>query len=65
MGGSDPPNVRSRYAAKDIAFYKDDSLFAATPHLESSRHSIRATHCSRPFHVEASALRSCDPSVSP
>eukprot|EP00969_Alexandrium_andersonii_P355554 15444673-Alexandrium_andersonii.AAC.1 len=24
-GGSDVPNVRSRYVAKDIAFHKDDS----------------------------------------
>eukprot|EP00969_Alexandrium_andersonii_P158031 6983645-Alexandrium_andersonii.AAC.1 len=36
-GGSDVPNVPSRCVAKDIAFYKDDSLFAATPPLEALR----------------------------
>eukprot|EP00969_Alexandrium_andersonii_P296752 13113222-Alexandrium_andersonii.AAC.1 len=30
-GGSDVPNVRSRYVDKDIAFYTGDSLSAATP----------------------------------
>eukprot|EP00975_Prorocentrum_lima_P052451 10995491-Prorocentrum_lima.AAC.1 len=31
------PNVRSRYVAKDIAFWKDDAMFAATPPLEAVR----------------------------
>eukprot|EP00969_Alexandrium_andersonii_P230338 10171997-Alexandrium_andersonii.AAC.3 len=30
-GDAESPNVRSRYVAKDIAHYKDDSMFAATP----------------------------------
>eukprot|EP00969_Alexandrium_andersonii_P330917 14626690-Alexandrium_andersonii.AAC.1 len=30
-GDAAVPNVRGRYAAKDIACYKDDSMFAATP----------------------------------
>ena len=36
-GDAEAPNVRSRYVAKDIAFYKDDSMFAATPPLEALR----------------------------
>ena len=32
-GGASVPNVRSRYVAKDIAYYKDDSMFADTPPL--------------------------------
>eukprot|EP00969_Alexandrium_andersonii_P343224 15170965-Alexandrium_andersonii.AAC.1 len=36
-GDSDVPNVRSQCVAKDIAFSKDDSLFAATPPLEALR----------------------------
>jgi len=31
------PNVRSRWVAKDIAFYKTDDFFAATPPLEALR----------------------------
>eukprot|EP00969_Alexandrium_andersonii_P294605 13021984-Alexandrium_andersonii.AAC.1 len=30
-GDAETPNVRSRYVAKDTAFYKGDSMFAATP----------------------------------
>eukprot|EP00969_Alexandrium_andersonii_P359433 15453206-Alexandrium_andersonii.AAC.1 len=31
------PNVRSRYVANDVAFYKVDSMFAATHPLEALR----------------------------
>ena len=31
------PNVRSRYVAKDIAYWRYDSMFAATPPLEAVR----------------------------
>ena len=31
------PDVRSRWVAKDIAFYKSDEFFAATPPLEAMR----------------------------
>eukprot|EP00969_Alexandrium_andersonii_P202985 8969936-Alexandrium_andersonii.AAC.1 len=36
-GDAESPNARSRYFAKDIAYYKDGSMFAATPHLEALR----------------------------
>eukprot|EP00969_Alexandrium_andersonii_P082058 3617459-Alexandrium_andersonii.AAC.1 len=36
-GDAESPNVRSRYVAKDIAYYKGDSMFAATPPLEALR----------------------------
>eukprot|EP00969_Alexandrium_andersonii_P213794 9440964-Alexandrium_andersonii.AAC.1 len=36
-GDSETPNVRSRYVAKDIAYYKEDSMFAATSPLEALR----------------------------
>eukprot|EP00969_Alexandrium_andersonii_P088695 3913475-Alexandrium_andersonii.AAC.1 len=36
-GDATTPNVRGRYVAKDIAFDKDDSTFAATPPLEAFR----------------------------
>eukprot|EP00969_Alexandrium_andersonii_P127801 5648443-Alexandrium_andersonii.AAC.1 len=36
-GDASTPNVRSRYVAKDIAYFKDDSMFAATPPLEALR----------------------------
>eukprot|EP00969_Alexandrium_andersonii_P098627 4352988-Alexandrium_andersonii.AAC.1 len=31
------PSVRSRYVAKDIAFWKGDAMFAATPPLGALR----------------------------
>eukprot|EP00969_Alexandrium_andersonii_P186628 8246058-Alexandrium_andersonii.AAC.1 len=36
-GDSETPNVRSRSVAKDSAYYRDDSMFAATPPLEALR----------------------------
>ena len=36
-GDTAAPNIRSRYVAKEIATYRDDSLFAATPPLEAIR----------------------------
>ena len=34
-GTKDKPNVRCRVVAKEVKTYEDDSLFAATPPLES------------------------------
>jgi len=36
-GDRDSPVVRCRYVAQEVAHYKDDSLFAATPPLEALR----------------------------
>ena len=36
-GDSKEPNVRCRYVAKEIAYYKDDDFFAAMPPLEALR----------------------------
>eukprot|EP00969_Alexandrium_andersonii_P079340 3499087-Alexandrium_andersonii.AAC.1 len=36
-GDAANPNVRSRYIAKDIAYWKDDAMLAATPPLEGLR----------------------------
>ncbi|MFM7988410.1 MAG: hypothetical protein ACKPKO_54770, partial [Candidatus Fonsibacter sp.] len=36
-GDADNPTARSRYVAKDIAYWRDDSMFAATPPLEAVR----------------------------
>ena len=36
-GDEQSPNVRSRWVAKDIARWKDDAMFAATPPLEAVR----------------------------
>ena len=36
-GDLSQPDVRSRWVAKDIAFYKSDEFFAATPPLEAMR----------------------------
>ena len=36
-GDSENPNVRCRYVAKEIAYFRDDGLFAAMPPLESLR----------------------------
>ena len=36
-GDTENPKVRSRWVAKDIAKWKDDSMFAATPPLEALR----------------------------
>ena len=36
-GDAENPKVRSRYVAKDIAYWRDDSMFVATPPLEAVR----------------------------
>ena len=36
-GDAENPNVRSRYVAQDIAYWRGDSVFAATPPLEAVR----------------------------
>ena len=36
-GDQEEPNVRSRYVACEVATYRDDSMFAATPPLEGFR----------------------------
>jgi hypothetical protein len=36
-GDEESPNVRCRYVAKEIAYYKNDDFFAAMPPLETLR----------------------------
>ena len=36
-GGRRRPDVRARWCAKDVATYKTDAFFAATPPLEAMR----------------------------
>lgn len=66
-GDREKPDVRSRYVAKEIAFYRSDDFFAATPPLEALRMLISHVASSegeklllmdaRKAHLHASAIR--------
>jgi hypothetical protein len=43
-GDEETPNVRCRYVAKEIAYYKSDDFFAAMPPLETLRMLIQGGH---------------------